>query len=172
MILCGCRVSTGKTSSVLVSSPEKPSVKDDPTSESSSSSSSATVAPTVPQSAKAGGHESHDSRSQQVHVNARRKEDAPLVVDRASHIQPIALPETVTPFVTTQHQGGVGGGGGGKDVAKKKGGEVPAGLSIHTPFGASSKQLQQQNKPSEGLPYAMATPANLQGRTSSMFVFR
>ena len=52
----------------------------------------------------------------------------------------------------------VGGGGVGKKEL------TVAGLDVHTPLGVGSKQ---QNKNSGGLPYAIATPANLQGRTSS-----
>ena len=145
-------VALDKTTSVLVSSPEKPTINDGP----SVTSSSATVAPVVPSSTAAAGLESHDSR-------LLREEDGPLV-GRASHIQPIAPPlETVTPFVTTQHQGAEVGRGvkGGKKKA-----ELPAGLSVQTPLGVTSKH---QNKPGEGLPYVMDTPANLQGHTSSMY---
>lgn len=55
----------------------------------------------------------------------------------------------------------VGGGGGG--IGKKE--LTVAGLDIHTPLGVSSKQ---QNKNSGGLPYDIATPANMQAHTSSM----
>lgn len=93
----------------------------------------------------------------------------PPYVDRATHIQTVTQPETVTPFVTTQQrdqQGQGMGGGGGREGRGVKMEQLPEGLSIQTPFGVG---LKQQSKLSEGLPYTMTTPANPQGHTSSTY---
>ena len=85
-------------------------------------------------------------------------------ISRASLIQqPVALPESVTPFVTTHHPGqGVGGGKG----EKKKTISQPSGLNIQTPFGVSSKQ---QSAVSDDHAVMMSTPANFHAQTSSEY---
>ena len=93
----------GKDPSVLVSSPEKPSTtKDQPLS--TITTATATPASTTASSTSVGSHDSRTQPHAQVQTGRGREEDAP-VINRASHIQPATVPETITPFVTTQHQG-------------------------------------------------------------------
>ena len=146
---------TGKVASVLVSSPEKPAV------EGKSSAAGTTQAVAVSSSTTATGVEqlaedSHDDDGgSQPHI--RGDEEASLI-GRASHIRPAAVPETVTPFVTTQHHPVPAVGGRGKGTKK----EPSTGSNTQTPLGVSSKQ----SKGGEGLPYTITTPANLHGHTS------
>ena len=152
----------GKDPSVLLSSPEKPSTKDEPSTTLPLAITTATPAVATSSTAASSVVGSHDTRTQPRAQVPRGREQAAPVISRVGHIQPTTVPETVTPFVTTQHPGqGLGGVLGGKKEL------TTTGLDIHTPLGVGSKQ-QQQNKNSGGLPYAIATPANLQGRTSSM----
>ena len=127
------------------SSPEKPTLKDELESRVLS------AAPISVQPSTVGrGSESHD------HVS--REGEAPPI-SRSSHIQPVAIPESVTPFVTTQHQGLAGGGGKGE----KRKTTLPTGLISQTPYGVSSKH---QDKVTDGLPPSMSTPANFHVQTS------
>ena len=125
------------------SSPEKPTLKDELESRILS------AAPISVQPSTVGrGSESRD------HVS--REGEAPTI-SRSSHIQPVAIPESVTPFVTTQHQG-LAAGGGGKGEKRKT-----TGLISQTPYGVSSKH---QDKVTDGLPPSMSTPANFHVQTS------
>lgn len=127
-----------------------------------STSVSATVAPVLT-STEGSGLESLD---RQPHLLG---EEVPPFVGRATHIQTVTQTEMVTPFVTTQQrdqQGQGMGGGGGREGRGVKMEQLPEGLSVQTPFGVG---LKQQSKLSEGLPYAMTTPANPLGHTSSMY---
>lgn len=149
-----------KDSSVLASTSSL-TTKDDHSK--APTSVSATVAPVLT-STEGSGLESHDSKS----LPHLQSEEVHPLVGRATHIQTATQPETVTPFITTQQhnqQGhGMGGGGTGGGGRGKKMEQLPEGLSIQTPLGVGVKQ---QSKLSEGFPYAMTTPANLQGHTSS-----
>ena len=94
-----------KDPSVLVSSPEKPSTatKDQPLP----LTAMATETPATTMASGGSSVGSHSSRTQphaQVQTGRERQEDAP-VISRSGHIQSSAVPETVTPFVTTQHPG-------------------------------------------------------------------
>ena len=95
-------VTIGKDPSVLVSSPEKPSVTKDDLS--TTITATATPASTTASSSSTGSHDTRTQPHAQGQTGRGQEEDAP-VISRASHIQPAAVPETVTPFVTTQHPG-------------------------------------------------------------------
>lgn len=89
---------------MLVSSPERPSTTKD---QAHPSTTTATVSPastTASGSASVGSHDTRVQPRAQVQTGRGQEEDAP-VISRSSHIQSSAVPETVTPFVTTQHTG-------------------------------------------------------------------
>ena len=100
-------VAIGKDPSVLVSSPEKSSTTKDElcmTTTPSTIIAAATPASTSASSSSVGSHDTRTQPHVQGQTGRGQVEDAP-VISRSGHIQSSAMPETVTPFVTTQHPG-------------------------------------------------------------------